>query len=275
MRFSHLVGGFSLLYPICVPLVAPLYAFLLRISLPYIGLFLHSSPLQEYFHFSTQSTANANPDLANPSKSGSVVQLATVHDGGIIQIYDLYSNQVRHKTELHIRPEDGKSHRMEILKMAFAPDSRDLGVLYQYRKYQRHRLVYQDSADKLDSKDVVFKIVTFHRCFAKTKKYFYDSNQQETRDIRNSDQEAPVGFALGSNGKAAISWRNPSRHNTTSIWLIDRDSKLMEACTYGQYSLMMCPDIVEALSSAECTTYLSSYLPLFQNYNEDHSLCQI
>lgn len=125
---------------------------------------------------------------------------------------------------------------MEILKMAFAPNSRDLAALYQYRKPRKQSSVSKDSSDKLDSKDAIFKLVTFHRCFAKTKKYFYDSNQQETRDVRNSDKDEPVGLALASNGKAAISWRNPSKQNRTSIWLVDRDAKLLEACTYGQYS---------------------------------------
>lgn len=147
-------------------------------------------------------------------------------------MYDLSSNQVRYRTELHIRPEDGKSHRMEVLKMAFAPNSRDLAILYQYQKPRKHRFPVS-GADKLVSKDIVFKIVTFHRCFAQTKKYFYDSHLQETRDVRNSLQEQPVGFALGSNGKVAISWRNPSKYNRTSLWLIERDSKLFDAMTYG------------------------------------------
>lgn len=120
--------------------------------------------------------------------------------------------------------------------MAFAPDSRDLAVLYQYRKPREHcsfrngKYYYEY---QLDPKDRVFKIVTFHRCFAKTKKYFYDSNQQETRDVHNSSQEEPVGFALGSYGKAAISWRNPGKESKTSMWLISRNSELLEACTYG------------------------------------------
>ena len=119
--------------------------------------------------------------------------------------------------------------------MAFAPNSRDLAILYQYQKPGKGGKFVAGLHEKADVKEAVFKIVTFHRCYAKTKKYFYDSNQQETRDIHISCHERPIGFALGSNGKVAVSWKNPRRGNKMSIWLIYRDAKLMEACTYGQY----------------------------------------
>ena len=161
-----------------------------------------------------------------PSQPGTVAQLATAHEGGAIQIYDLGKHHVRHKAELQIEPpEDENGCRIEIHKMAFSPESQDLAVLYKSYKYTMPEF--------FDLGDPTYRLATFHRLHAKTKKYFYSSSQQETRDIDNHNDDTPVGLALASNGNACISWKQPAKHNETKILLIGRDEKMMEACSYG------------------------------------------
>ena len=76
--------------------------------------------------------------------------------------------------------------------------------------------------------------MTFHRCHAKTKGYFYSSAEQETRDIAFSPNHEPVGLALASKGNACITWRSPENQEVTEIVLYGRDSKLMHAENYGK-----------------------------------------
>ena len=167
--------------------------------------------------------SNAVFSHATPSQRGTVAQVATIHEGGVIQIYDLGRYNVRHKTELHIqRPEDENDSPIDILKMAFSPESRDLAALYRYHN------------EKIGSSKSFYRLVTFHRLSAKTKRYFYSSSQQETRDL-DYHIEAPVGLALASDGNACIVWKHPACQLYTKILLIRRDEKLMEACSYGEF----------------------------------------
>ncbi|KAL6718316.1 hypothetical protein ACLMJK_004405 [Lecanora helva] len=173
-----------------------------------------------YGQTSRTSLRNAAFSPANPANPGTQAQLATVHDGGIIHVYDLGKHQVRLKAELHIRPEDGDDRRMQVARMAFAPGSRDLAVLY------RHVPSIQSSSME------VYKLVTFHHLAARTKGSFYDSHQQETKDLKVLTAEVPVGLALANNGYACIAWKNQILQHTSNITLIGRDEKLMEACNY-------------------------------------------
>lgn len=56
--------------------------------------------------------------------------LAVPYRSGIIRLWELNTHQVRRKEELYIRNEDKSQGRMDIVKTAFAPESRDLAVLW-------------------------------------------------------------------------------------------------------------------------------------------------
>ncbi len=180
-----------------------------------------------YQQTSRTSLSNAVFSPADPSHSGGQAYVATVHNGGIVHVYDLGNRHVRLKAELHVRPQDGNDGRMEIVKMAFAPESRDLGVLYRH--------VPSSNTFHVGSLGhTVYKLVTFHYLYARTKGYFYDSHQQETRDIEVPDVEVPVGLALASNGRACMACKSQIEEDSTNVTLIGRDHKLMEACDYGE-----------------------------------------
>ena len=170
-----------------------------------------------------------------PSQPETVAQLATIHEGGAIQIYDLGKHHVRHKAELRIEPRDYENGcRMDILKMAFSPESRDLAVLYRSYKYTTSPFKSRKLPEFSDLGDPTYRLVTFHRLHARTKQYFYSSTQQETRDIDNRNDDTPVGLALASNGLACITWKQTAKHYKTKILLIGRNEETMEACSYGK-----------------------------------------
>ena len=188
--------------------------------------------ITKYQQASRISLSNAAFSPANSSHPESQAHVAMIHDGGVIQIYDLGKHHVRLKAELHIRPEDGNDSRMEIVRMAFAPCSRDLAVLYRYLPHSTKSSVKEIYEHDTLSK-TAYKLVTFHHLWARTKGYFYDSHQQETKEVVVSDTEVPVGLALASNGYACLASRNQTQEHATNLTLIGRDEKLMEACTYG------------------------------------------
>lgn len=162
----------------------------------------------------------------DPSQPGNLAHLVTTQWDGVLQLYDLAENHVRRRVELHIRPEGGySSTRFEILKVSFSPTSRDLAVLYRQREHSRNA---SPSTRRIDSArdSEIYQLVTFHRCFAKTLGFFYDSFLQETRAINEPGGE-PVGLALASNGNACIAWKSPNWLNRTKICLVGRNEKIM------------------------------------------------
>lgn len=58
------------------------------------------------------------------------ITLAVPYRSGIIRLWELHASQVRRKEELYIRNEDKSQARMDVIKTAFAPESRDLAVLW-------------------------------------------------------------------------------------------------------------------------------------------------
>ena len=173
----------------------------------------------------------------NLPESDRQAYIATVHDGYIVQIYGLGRHHVRLKAELHIRPEDDDDRRMEIRRMAFSSSTRDLAVLYRQRP-NASKLPRVTAVPKFEPPGrCSYKLVVFYHLFAKTKGYFYDSHQQETRNITaaaDPDVEGPVGLALAANGNACVAWKSPANVPSTGISLIGRDAKLMDACSYGK-----------------------------------------
>lgn len=174
----------------------------------------------------TTGMSNAVLIPSDPSEPGNLAQLVMTQWDGVLQTYDLAEDHVRRKVELHIRPEGGSSStRLEILKVSFSPSSRDLAVLYRKREHSRTASALVERTDSARDSEV-YHLVTFHRCFAKTLGYFYDSFLQETRDI-HEPEEKPVGLALASNGNACIAWKSPDRLNGTKICLVSRNEKIM------------------------------------------------
>ena len=179
----------------------------------------------KYTYRPTLSTAVFIP--SDPSQPGNLAQLVTNQWDGVLEVYDLAEDHVRRKVELHVRPEGGcSSTRVEILKVCFSSSSRDLAVLYRQRENSQNADLLPETNESARHSEV-YRLVTFHRCFAKTLGYFYDSFLQETRDIKAPEDQKPVGLALASNGTACITWRCRDRLNETKIFLVGRNGKIM------------------------------------------------
>ena len=163
--------------------------------------------------------------------------LAVPFASGSIQLYEFVDSkyQIRRREELHIRPEDGNTARMDILKMAFAPGSRDLAVLYRQEDSSNH---WEDGKVKENRYGcqvayTMYKLVVFQRLHTKSKGYFYWSYEQETRDIPFRTGPEPLGLALAPNGTACVSWHTGQPNKTHLVWLIYRQDELFgRGCTY-------------------------------------------
>lgn len=179
----------------------------------------------KYCHQPGMSSAVFIP--SDPSQPGNLAQLVTNQWDGVLQIYDLAEDHVRRRFELHIRPEGScSSTRVEILKVCFSPSSRDLAVLYRQKEHPRNESRSPNTNESARGCEF-YQLVTFHRCFAKTLGYFYDSFLQETRDMKNFHDHEPVGLALASNGNACIAWKGLDRLEKTKIFLVGRNEKIM------------------------------------------------
>ena len=185
----------------------------------------------KYAHQPGMSSAVFIP--SDPSQPGNLAQLVTTQWDGVLQVYDLSENHVRRRFELYIRPEGGcLSTRVEILKVSFSPSSRDLAVLYRQKENTQNASPPPKISES--SHDIeIYKLVTFHRCFAKTLGYFYDSFLQETRDIEMTKGQRPFGLALASNGIACIAWESCERLSQAKICLIGRNEKIM-VCAFSK-----------------------------------------
>ena len=158
--------------------------------------------------------------------------LAVTHRSGIIQLYELSTHHVRRREELHVRPEDGNHNRMDVLKMAFASGSRDLAALCRQEDDSGCPPRFADP--NLHKKVTIYKLVVFHRLFAKHKGYYYSSIQQDTRDVAVGKGAVPVGLALASNGTACVAWNHPDVHLTSMVNLVYRHHELLQSCSYGK-----------------------------------------
>ena len=172
---------------------------------------------------------------SDPSQNSNLAQLVTIQWDGVLQIYDLAESYVRRRFELHIRPEGScVSTRFEILKMTFSSSSRDLAVLYRQREPSEKVAPLSKRTASTQSLEL-YKLVTFHRCYAKSLGYFYDSCLQETRDIKDIEsQQMPVGLALASDGNACVIWKSSNRLRKSKICLVRRNEKIM-VCTDSMY----------------------------------------
>ena len=169
---------------------------------------------------------------ADPSQNSNLAQLVTIQWDGVLQIYDLAEDYVRRRFELHIRPAGTcASTRFEILKTTFSSSSRDLAVLYRHSEKVAPPSKKTPSTQNLE----LYKLVTFHRCYAKSLGYFYDSSLQETRDIKDIEsQQTPVGLALASDGNACVVWKSSNRPRKSKICLVRRNEKIM-VCIDSMY----------------------------------------
>ena len=167
---------------------------------------------------------------SDTSQPGNLAQLVTIQWDGVLHIYDLAKDSVRHRFELHIRPvDDCSSTRFDILKVSFSPSSRDLAVLYRQREPSENASLTPKRTEAVHDLEL-YRLATFHRCYAKSLGYFYDSSLQETRDITNDVDHTPFGLALASNGNACITWKSSTRLTKTEICVVCRNEKIM-VCT--------------------------------------------
>ena len=158
--------------------------------------------------------------------------VAVPHSSEIIQLYELFEDRVCRKEELHIRHEDGNENRMDILKMAFAPGSRDLAVLCYQKESIRYRPPQCFTPEKLGGQGIYYKLIVFHRLNARQRGHFYSSHIQETRDVALPKYLKIVAVALAPNGIAGISLHNGRPNGGLNAWLVTRNSEMMQSCTY-------------------------------------------
>ncbi|KAG8530078.1 uncharacterized protein KY384_005560 [Bacidia gigantensis] len=169
-------------------------------------------------------------DPARPCSKHSY--LAIPNMSGIIQIYELSKHPVRRREELQIHHEDCNPGRISILKVAFAAGSKDLAVLCTQETCldEHHSAFAKRLHEGAASCSLQYKLVVFHRCYAKQKGHFFSSAIQETRDIEFPRGASPVGLALAQNGTACILWhgKHPKGKKKEMVWIIHRHDKLME-----------------------------------------------
>jgi len=125
-------------------------------------------------------------DLTNISRTvispGKPTLMATAHDHGEVNIYELGKKIVRFKAELrtetcfdeHLQLD----YHMQIVKMAFSPD-KDLVVLCRMRTSEEvpSPIAHEGDCEVIIVGTQCSKLVTFHRCYAKTKSCFYSSDE--------------------------------------------------------------------------------------------------
>ena len=158
--------------------------------------------------------------------------LAVPHSSGIIHLYELKECHVRQREELHIRHEDANPNRMDILKLAFAPGSRDLAVLCYQKGSKAYRSKDSRMHESLEDKHTYYKIVVFHCLYARQKGHFYSSHQQDTRDIWLPSYCKPMTLALAPNGTACICLSRGEEGPGLNVRLIRRDNAFMCWRTY-------------------------------------------
>ena len=125
-------------------------------------------------------------DLTNISKTvispGRSTLIATAHDHGEVNIYELSKKNVRFKAELRMETYFDEQlqlgYNMGIVKMAFSP-GKDLAVLCRMRtpKEVPSPIAHGGDREVMVIGTQCYKLVTFHRCYAKTKNHFYSSDE--------------------------------------------------------------------------------------------------
>ena len=158
--------------------------------------------------------------------------LAVPRSSGTVQLYELHKDHIWKTEELHIRPEDDNPNRMDILKMAFAPGSRDLAILCYQKESLDYRQCSPSVLERLRDQVVYYKLIVFHRLHARQKGHFYSSHVQDTRDVAVRRNLKIVALALASNGTACVSLHDGRPDACLNAWLIKRGSNLNQISTY-------------------------------------------
>jgi hypothetical protein len=125
-------------------------------------------------------------DLTNISRTvispGKPTLMATAHDHGEVNIYELGKKIVRFnaelRTETYFDEHLQRDYHMQIVKMAFSPE-KDLAVLCRMRTSEEvpSPITHEGDCEVTVVGAQCSKLVTFHRCYAKTKGYFYSSDE--------------------------------------------------------------------------------------------------
>lgn len=132
-------------------------------------------------------------DLQNIGRAvlsyGQPTLLATAHNCGQVHIHELHTseNYVRLKAELRTETYHdqvlNRDYYMEMVKLAFSHE-KDLAVLCRLKTVEQDPSplpedppLPDDSEDELKYRTGLWKLVTFHRVWAKTRGYYYSSDQ--------------------------------------------------------------------------------------------------
>ena len=168
--------------------------------------------------------------------------LAVPHRNGFVQLYNLTQDSVHKEDELHLPLEQRTQDEMDILKVAFAPQTRDLAVLCRPADSSPCVPQFTDSFPRAHKPDlVIYKLILFHRLHSKRRGHYYFSFKNETRDVP-IDSAIPASLAISSDGTACIAWKHHDNNVTWKPWLIFRNDKLMRSCSYGESKQLDLPD---------------------------------
>ena len=129
---------------------------------------------------SSDDLVNISRTVFSPSKSP---LMATAYERGQVSIHELRLTKPRIRlkselrTETYFDEEFQCNYAMEIVKMTFSHEE-DLAVLCRTKTAKEAPSPFpKDKISDLQSPRRLYKLVTFHRCHARTKGHFYSSDQ--------------------------------------------------------------------------------------------------
>lgn len=179
------------------------------------------------------------------SRSSRYTTLAVPTQGGTIVLYECSKRLVKRHEELHVHHEARNAGPTHILKMAFAEETKDLAVLCTQDDDRDEKPVRRPfRLDRYTHPITTYKLILFPRCHAAVKGYYYDSSQQESRDIIFQKGAKVTGLALAKNGTACIVWNDARARKSSLVWLVYRNKDLM-----GSQQFDTSPALAPALAS--------------------------
>ena len=178
------------------------------------------------------------------ASGGDETTLAVPFRDGTIQLFEVTRKSTRKRELLEIHRDHEFPGEIQILKLAFAPGTKDLAVLCTQECYSPEIGKYScriGSNWEWQRNYITNKLVVFHRIHTKLKGYFYSTSVQEIRDVEFMREPKVVDLALSPTGLACITWtyQDRNRRNWPAeealTWLVHRNTELMEACQYDPY----------------------------------------
>ena len=171
--------------------------------------------------------------------------LAVPTQGGIIQLYECSKRLVKRREELHVHREENRSSPTRILRMAFSEETKDLAILCTQDDDQDVGSLRRGcQMDRYTYPVTIYKLILFPRCHAAVKGWYYDTNQQESRDVIFQRGAKVTGLALTKHGTACIVWSDVRAKKSSLVWLVYRNKELM-----GSQHFDTSPSLAPAVAS--------------------------